>query len=122
MANPDSPKTGRPFGSAAPKVDSRGSARILDSGPGLRSCYRRLGTLDDLDLVVDGSDAVHFARDLSSAVALGRGGGSTPQAHAAFLGGDVDGGSLHLAVVLERALHALRELLVRVGLRRLGLH
>src|SRR5207248_5259553 len=64
---------------------------------------------------------VDLAGDLRGAPALQVGVDRAPEAHLAVGRGDVDGGGGQLRVWrLERLLHLGGELLVRIGLRRLG--
>jgi thioredoxin-related protein len=81
---------------------------------------RALGPLDDLDLVVDRCYAGDLGGDLTGAVALAGGGSGAPETDAPVFRGHVDRPGRDLAVAVERLFHALCELLVRVGLRRLG--
>src|ERR1041385_6271935 len=86
------------------------------------SPYVFLGAFDDFQLVVYAFDAIDLAGDLRRAAALLLAVDGAPQAHFAVGGGDVDRRGRQLRVLrFERLLHLAGELLVRIGLRRLGL-
>src|SRR3954469_16915708 len=77
---------------------------------------------DDLELVVHAFDALDLAGDLAGLGFLAVARDGAPQADTSFGGRDVDRAGRQLVLRhLERALHQRGELLVRIGLRRLGL-
>src|SRR6267378_6211968 len=81
-----------------------------------------LGAFDDLELVVDAFHAVDLAGDLRGAATLLIGLDGAPEAYFAIGGGDVDPGCGELRRGrLERLFDLGGELLVRIGLGRLGL-